>query len=253
MRHEIVEPPQLKAPPEEAAVMKSFPTAFRPVRRNARPLVVLLVFSAMLPVPLGAQDCDCSCESYQQLRQVAEQYQQNRDAGNARSVPPELMQMSMCAGQCAMQWAQCENPDMDMGAMQRAQERAMERARQGGAYTGDAASDGEPAMQERAIGETEKNMRADAGLPKERLTNDYLEGTWCSVYGGQEVTQWRFHADGRYEIGVAAGRGWQMHNSGDSIGEYHERFDKLVEFEPDAFTTEHRGGRKNVFTRGPCR
>ncbi|MGK7294198.1 MAG: hypothetical protein ACNS61_00045 [Candidatus Wenzhouxiangella sp. M2_3B_020] len=215
--------------------------------------VLLLV--ATIAMPASAQNCDCSCESYKRLQQVMEEYEQQQDSGDARSVPPELMQMGMCAGQCAMKWAQCENPDMDLSGMQQAQQRALERAEQQGGsdYSGDDAIARERAIHERSIGETEKNLdKAKAGLPKDQLSGDYLEGIWCSVYGGQETTQWEFTGDGDYRIGVPAGRGFAMQPDVRDLDNFHGRFETLLERQRDTFTTQHRHGRKNVFTRGPC-
>ena len=227
-------------------------------RRLRAPMLgtAVLAFTMLAASPATAQDCDCACESYAALKAAVEKYQQQQqqDAGGRANIPPEMMQMSQCAGQCAMAWAQCENPDMDMEAMQAAQKRALQQAQQGSSgYSGDDAIARERAINERRVGETEKDLQPDEpALPKERLTAEYLEGMWCSVYGGQETTQYRFHSNGSVEAGMPAGRGWQWHPIGDSIAEYHDRFEKLVEFGPDAFTTEHEHGRKSVFTRGPC-
>lgn len=209
---------------------------------------------ASTPAIAQTSGCDCSCASYTKLRQIMEEFEARQDSETPQSIPPEMMQMSMCAGQCAMKWAQCENPDVDFSGMQEAQKRALQRSQQGGGdYSGNDAIARERAINERSIGETEKNLQPDtAGLPQDRLTTAYLRGMWCSVYGGQEKAQWRFDDNGSYEIGLPAGRGWAMQKSGDSIDEFRDRFEKLVEFQADTFTTEHRHGRKNVFTRGPC-
>jgi len=218
-----------------------------------RPMLAAAAFA--LALPASAQECDCTCESYAALKAAAERFEQQQDAGESPGIPAEIMQMSQCAGQCAMAWAQCQNADMDLRGMREAQQRALQRSQQGGDndYSGDAAIARERAINERRIGETEKNLQPDeAALPKERLSAEYLEGMWCSIYGGQEKAQWRFHANGSYEVGLPAGRGWAMQPSGDSVAEYHERFEQLVAFGPDGFTTEHDNGRKNVFTRGAC-
>ena len=232
--------------------MNSFQTLVPPsiAMRSA-----VLAFTLLLPAAAAlAQQCDCSCESYDRLQQVMEEYERREDAGEARSIPPEMMQMAMCAGQCAMKWAQCENPDVDLSGMEEAQKRALQRSQQGRSdYSGDAAIARERAIHERSIGETEKNLdETKAGLPKERLTGDYLEGMWCSVYGGQETTQWVFTDDGEYRIGVPAGRGYAMQREVRNLADFRDRFETLLEVEPDSFTTRHEHGRKNVFTRGPC-
>lgn len=221
---------------------------------TAAVLTGLITSPASTPAVAQTSGCDCSCASYTKLRQIMEEFEARQDSETPQSIPPEMMQMSMCAGQCAMKWAQCENPNVDFGGMQEAQKRALQPSRQGGSdYSGNDAIARERAINERRIGETEKNLEADAaGLPAERLTDDYLEGTWCSVYGGQEKAQWHFDSSGSYEIGLPAGNGWAMQKSGDSIDEFQDRFEKLIDFQRDSFTTEHRHGRKNVFTRGPC-
>lgn len=94
---------------------------------------------------------------------------------------------------------------------------------------------------------------SSSGLPKEKLTAEYLEGRWCSVFGGQETTEWLFDAQGDFTIGVPAGSGYAMQPHVRSLEQFHERFESLVAMEPDTFTTLHRFERKNVFTRGSCR
>lgn len=205
------------------------------------------------PAIAQASGCDCSCDSYTKLRQIMEELETQQDSETPRRIPPEMMQMSMCAGQCAMKWAQCENPNMDLSHMEEAQKRALERQQQGrNSYSGESAIARERAINERSIGETEKNMQERGGLAKSRLKAEYLEGTWCSVYGGQETTQWEFTDGGSYRIGVPAGRGYAMQPEVHDLGHFHGRFETLIEQQPDTFTTERRHGRKNVFTRGPC-
>lgn len=212
-------------------------------------LAFMLITLAASHAAAQSSECSCSCESYTKLMQVAEEFKAQQESGKAQSIPPELMQMSMCSGQCAMKWAQCQNPDLDLGEIQRAQDAAQLERNE---HSGDAIAR-ERAINERSIGETEKNLQTDkTSLPRDRLTTAYLKGMWCSVYGGQEKAQWRFDGSGSYEVGLPAGNGWAMQKSGDSIGEFQERFEKLIDFQADTFTTEHRHGRKNVFTRGAC-
>ena len=214
---------------------------------------------AISPANAQASGCDCSCESYTKLRQIMEEFEAQQDSEMPQRVPPEMMQMSMCAGQCAMQWAQCENPDVDFSGMQESQKRALQQALQqprqgGGDYSGDNAIARERAINERSIGETEKNLQADANtLPKNQLSGDYLKGTWCSVYGGQETTQWEFTETGDYRIGVPAGRGYAMQPGVNDLGHFKNRFETLLERDSDTFTTLHEHGRKNVYSRGACR
>lgn len=226
-------------------LVKTFPR-----RCSATTIVSLLILCAWI-TGAHAQECDCSCESYVELRQVMEEFEARGNGGQTRSIPPELMQMSMCAGQCTMPWAQCENPDIDLDRMRAAQQRAQQQG--GSHYSGDEAIARERAIHERSIGETEKNLEKEAaGLPKEQLGGDYLEGTWCSVYGGQETTQWEFAGDGDYRIGVPAGRGYAMQPDVRDLEHFHGGFETLLERQHGTFTTQDRHGRKNVFTRGPC-
>lgn len=217
-------------------------------------LIALISSFANVPViaPVSAQssECDCSCEGYTKLMQIVESFKAQQESGETQQIPPEMMQMGMCGGQCAMNWAQCQNPDLDMSEIERARGAAQQERDE---YSGADAISRERAINERSIGETEKNLQPDTTrLPKDSLTADYLEGMWCSVYGGQETSQWRFTGSGRYEIGLPGGSGYVMQSSGDSIGEFHDRFEKVVDLQADTFTTEHRHGRKNVFTRGAC-
>lgn len=203
---------------------------------------------AISPAVAQSSECDCSCGAYTKLMQTVKEFEDQQDSDTPQSIPPEMMQMSMCAGQCAMKWAQCQNPDLDMSSMQDAQKRAMQ------AHDRDSGEDAiarERGIHERAIGETEKNAEA-TGLSKDQLTGDYLQGTWCSVYGGQERTQWNFQRDGGYQIGMPAGDGWAMQRGGDNLDHYRDRFEKLIAMDDDSFVTEHRHGRKNVFQRGAC-
>lgn len=178
-------------------------------------------------------DCDCSCEAYQRLLNYAEKARAAAESGGQPKFPAELMTMQQCAGNCAMQWAQCSSPDTDFSAMN-------DRA----------------AAANRAAREREPEPEPDPGIPRDRLTADYLAGIWCSVYGGQETTQWQFDDQGNYRIGVPAGQGYAMQPQTRSLEEFQGRFDRLVVMESDGFTTEHQAGRlarNNVFTRGPCR
>lgn len=219
--------------------------------RAGRAFVAVMLFTlAASHAVAQSSECNCSCEGYSKLMQIVEEFEAQQESGQPQSIPPELMQMSICGGQCAMQWAQCQNPDLDLSEIQRAHGAAQQKRNE---YSGDDAIARERAINERSIGETEKNLQTDkTSLPGDRLTTAYLKGMWCSVYGGQEKAQWRFDSSGSYEVGLPAGNGWAMQKSGDSIGEFHERFEKLIDFQADTFTTEHRHGRKNVFTRGPC-
>jgi hypothetical protein len=195
--------------------------------------LTLGLFLLSAPVHGQGAECDCSCEAYQRMLTYAEEARAAADSGGQPEFPAELMAMQQCAGQCAMQWAQCASPDTDFSAMN-------DRA----AAASSAARDRDP------------EPESEPGIEKGRLTADYLAGTWCSVYGGQETTQWQFDDDGSYRIGLPAGQGYAMQPQTRSLKEFHDRFDRLVAMESDGFTTEHGTGRvvrDNVFTRGPCR
>lgn len=205
-------------------------------RANSVGLLFLLplVVSFQSGPALGqSTECDCSCEAYQRMLTYAEEARAAAESGGQPEFPAELMSMQQCAGDCAMQWAQCASPDTDFSAINDRAAAANEAAR-----------------------ERNPEPEPDPGIPRDRLTADYLAGAWCSVYGGQETTQWQFNDQGNYRIGVPAGQGYAMQPQTRSLEEFHGRFDRLVAMEPDGFTTEHRAGRvvrKNVFTRGPCR
>lgn len=71
-----------------------------------------LRWAATLGLLLGAsaalgQDCDCSCEAFDELRSTMEDYQEQARSGERTMPPPEIQQMAACAGQCAMEWGQC--------------------------------------------------------------------------------------------------------------------------------------------------
>lgn len=230
-------------------------TTQRPPKRYIRTstaavIAAMLIMSAPKQTLAQTSDCDCSCESYTRLMQVVETYEKRQKSGEPQGIPPEMMQMGICGGQCAMQWARCQNPDADLSGM----EKALQQSQQGGRdHSGDDAIARERAINERSIGETEKNLEADATyLPAERLNGDYLDGTWCSVYGGQETTQWEFTGEGEYRLGIPAGRGYAMQPEIRDLEHFRDRFEHLIEQQRNTFTTEHRHGRKNVFTRGPC-
>jgi hypothetical protein len=237
--------------------MQNEPTYLAPTRRRHGALlaVMTLMIAASAAPPLRAQQaCDCSCEAYGEMLQLAEKARAAAESGNFADIPAGAAEMGRCAAQCATQWAQCANP----GAAPRPAP---------GRFAPNAAADTPGPSAPNAAGSAESVQRllqqnrqqqeqaGDPGLPKARLTTDYLEGMWCSVYGGQETTQWRFDEQGRYEIGIPAGGGFAMQGDLKSLDNFREGFDRLIELESDTFTTEDRAGRtarKNVFTRGPC-
>lgn len=82
-----------------------------------------------------------------------------------------------------------------------------------------------------------------------RLTQAYLEGCWFSL--GQERAQVRVNADGSYDIGTAAGRGYAMQRSGDSIEAFRGRYEGLVSMSDNRFVVRYRN-RDLAYERGAC-
>ena len=179
---------------------------------------VLLVNHAAHAQP----QCDCSCAAYERMQETMAQAKEAMQRGDHAALAA-IAQASACSGQCAARWSACGNQANE------------------GSRMGSAARD--------------PSTAGDKLVPKQALTPAYLEGTWCSVYGGQETTQWVFDADGGYRIGVPADSGYAMQGSVRPLSRFLERFDNLLEKRADAFTTEHLAGRvsrNNEFTRGPC-
>jgi hypothetical protein len=65
---------------------------------------------AVLALEASARDCDCSCESFEEMRSTMESLQERAEAGERVMPPPELQQLAACAGDCAMAWGQCQQP-----------------------------------------------------------------------------------------------------------------------------------------------
>lgn len=196
--------------------------------------LLLLIGAVIHTSTVHAQsNCDCSCEAYQAMQEMVQRMQAQAQSDQPRQVPPEMMQVAMCGQPCAQQWAQC----------------AMGREPAPQAAAGQAAIDQERRIHEAQAANDEDRSHGDASP---ELTEDYLAGAWCSIYGGQETTQWQFHADGSYEIGMPAGNGWSMQPRGANLAAFQQRFERLVAMDKDRFVTEGRHGRLNVFNRGPC-
>ena len=79
---------------------------------------------------------------------------------------------------------------------------------------------------------------------QDKLTADYLSGTWCSVYGGQEVTQWEFEPNGDHRIGFPSGSRMAMRGEVHPLDSFHDRYETLIERDTDTFTTRHKHGRR---------
>jgi len=70
---------------------------------------ILAAFQFTEPVPRvdASQECDCSCDTFTQFRSRMQELDDAAESGGAVTMTPELQQAAACAGQCAMQWAQC--------------------------------------------------------------------------------------------------------------------------------------------------
>ena len=89
-------------------------------------------------------------------------------------------------------------------------------------------------------------------LSKDMLTPTYLQGTWCGIYGGQEPTEYRFHADGSYQIGVPAGGGFALQPEVQSLEHFRDRIGVLTEVEANTFASQGEHGRNYEFERRAC-
>lgn len=197
-------------------------------RRSCSAIAGALMLLAV-PQLFAEESCDCSCEAYTRMMELVDEVRAAAESGNFQKTPAEFQQLSACAGECARQWAQCANPEAE-----------------------DVFRKADSVTEQQANPEKQES----SGLPKDQLTPAYLEGIWCSVYGGQEVTQWQFYEDGSYQVGIPAGNGFTFAGVGPkSLEEFHGRFEKLIKLEPDTFSTQHSDSvkRKNVFTRGKCK
>jgi len=85
-------------------------------RHSTRAVAALLVSLAPSDSPVqftledakAAQKCDCSCEVFTAFKSRMQQMGEAVKSGeSAVAMTPELQQAAACAGQCAMQWAQC--------------------------------------------------------------------------------------------------------------------------------------------------
>lgn len=86
-------------------------------------------------------------------------------------------------------------------------------------------------------------------LTMDRLTAEYLAGTWCFSRpgGGGERGSYVFESDGTYRAAVT---GFPQEMSGD-IESFRGRYDGLVEMGPDRFVVR-RGAYPVAFERGSC-
>lgn len=86
-----------------------------------------------------AQECDCSCEAFAEMRSTMEALQSRAEAGERVMPPTELQQLAACAGECAMAWGQCQRSTQDASAANRGKDDDVEDAH--GAQRAAAASD----------------------------------------------------------------------------------------------------------------
>lgn len=189
----------------------------------ATAVVILALVAADSLVKVQAAECDCSCQGYSEMLHVMEEARLVAESGNYEAMPDEAARVMACAGTCSQQWAQCGGTSRDVSHF-----------RQSDAPSVPGAEDltGEPLQDD--------------------LTADYLSGTWCSVYGGQEVTQWEFEPNGDHRIGFPSGSRMAMRAEIHPVESFHERYETLIDRDANTFTTRHKHGRDNVFTRGAC-
>jgi hypothetical protein len=91
------------------------------------------------------------------------------------------------------------------------------------------------------------------GLPKAKLTPAYLLGEWCTSWKkSPERIRYVFHADGSYQLGVPAGRGYNLMPERYSLEHFYGRFEKLVAKEKTKFVVENERGYEIVYSRGSC-
>lgn len=86
-------------------------------------------------------------------------------------------------------------------------------------------------------------------LTMDRLTGEYLAGTWCFARpgGAGERGSYVFEPDGSHRATVA---GFVQEMSGD-LETFRERYEQLVEMDPDRFVVKD-GAYEYEFRRGPC-
>lgn len=216
----------------------SFPKFGISLGITARKVALLVVMAAGLATTGQAAECDCSCDGYAELRQVTQDARAAAGSDGRATMPADAIRATQCLSICGPQWSQCSKVGGDTTRPDTAAGRG-----------NDAATN---AADKRDPHATTGPGKAPRELSRDRLTTDYLAGTWCSVYGGQEVTQWQFQPNGDHRIGFPAGGGMAMRPELQRIEAFHQRYEALLELEPDSFTTRYKHGRYNVFTRGPC-
>jgi hypothetical protein len=95
-----------------------------------------------------------------------------------------------------------------------------------------------------------------AGLSKEDLTTDYLEGHWCTEVT-QERSLYKFAADGSYRVGVVGITITQMDGINyfpetNSRQSFFDKFERVHSKDKDRFAVLNKRGYELAFTRGNC-
>lgn len=171
------------------------------------PLAALLfALAASDLLAAQGQQCDCSCDKYNELIKARDEFQAKAQAGAFSQPPAAFMELVTCSATCGQQWTNCAKPG-------------------------------------------EQQVEA---LSKDLLTPQYLQGTWCGLYGGQEPTEYRFNADGDYQIGVPAGGGFALQPEVQSLEHFRDRIGVLIEFDANTFTSQGEHGRRYEFERRAC-
>jgi peptidoglycan hydrolase-like protein with peptidoglycan-binding domain len=95
-----------------------------------------------------------------------------------------------------------------------------------------------------------------AGLSKEDLTTDYLEGHWCTEVT-QERSLYKFATDGSYRVGVVGITITQMDGINyfpetNSRQSFFDKFERVGSKDKDRFSMIRKRGSELAFTRGNC-
>lgn len=72
-----------------------------------------IVLSLSFPANTQAQEegeCDCSCQAYNRLQAAMKEMQERGQDGEPVMPTPAVRRMAACAGECAMEWSQCQTP-----------------------------------------------------------------------------------------------------------------------------------------------
>lgn len=133
-------------------------TKSKPEPWRAFATLLALSFSAAV----AGEDCDCSCEAFQDMQEMMQGLAERADQGDAVMPPTELQNMAACAGECAMAWGRCEGDRPRAG--QRHDPDAVEpsRANSANGDAGDANAEGSEA--EYALGQPRDDIERFIGL-----------------------------------------------------------------------------------------